>query len=580
MVITFNNVSFEYSNKKILDKASFSISDNEKIGVVGVNGTGKTTIIKLILGKEVPNSGEIIKSGGIIINCLNQEVDFDTEKSILDVVLEASSKEHVVDEYEAKTMLSKMGFDDYTINSKTLSGGEKKKVALAKVLVAYSDLLILDEPTNHLDASLIVWLEKYLIKYKGSILLVTHDRYFLERICKKMLELDYGKTYMYDANYSLYLELKAERLALEEASKRKLSNILKREREWINRGAEARSTKQKARKERYYELLQVKFNDRNQKMKFDSNETRLGKKLIEIKSGYKAFNNKVLFEDFSFVLKRNDCIGVVGNNGSGKSTLFKIIMGLESLDKGELIKGKTLNLGYFPQTLSLIDDNVRIIDYIEEERKAINTPNGVLTSAQFLESFLFDRNTHYMEVKTLSGGEKRRLQLIRVLSNNPNVLLLDEPTNDLDIYTLEILEDYLLEFNGPILVVSHDRYFLDKICNKLFIFDNGKIIESNEMYSDYLEKSLKTKQPKEERINKYLEKDKEKRELNSAKKEHKKLLEEIEILENNLNSISQDMEKETTDYLRIMDLQDKKTKIEKSIEEKLDRILILEELIN
>jgi len=579
MVVTFDNVSFKYLDKVILDKASFSLSNNEKIGVVGVNGSGKTTLIKLITGEEKDYDGTIIKSGGMIINCLPQEPKFENKK-ILDIIMEQSTPEHRIDEFEAKSMLNKFGFNDYDVTPVNFSGGMIKRLALAKVLISYSDLLILDEPTNHLDTDLIIYLEKYLIKYKGTILLVTHDRYFLERICNKMLEMDFGKTYMYDANYNLFLELKAERIERENAEKRKLSNILRVEKEWINRGAEARSTKQKARIERYNELKEIKFNNRENKMRFDSVSQRLGKKLIEIKNGSKSFDDNVLFTDFSFTLKRTDIIGVVGKNGSGKSTFFKILMGLENLTSGELIKGETLKIGYLSQHMELLDPEERIIDYIDEDRQVIETNDGAITSAQLLERFLFDRYTQYMKIKSLSGGEKRRLQLVKVFSSNPNILILDEPTNDLDVFTLEILEDYLINFNGPILTVSHDRFFLDKVCNKLFIFNNKKIEESNEMFSEYLENlDDSNNETKENKQLKYLLEDQKKKEYAKNKKEYQKLDLEIKELDENISNLNKELSTLTTDYLKMMELQKKINEKNAILEEKLQRFLELEELL-
>ncbi len=576
MVITFDNVEFEYTNKMILNKASFSFTDKDKIGIVGVNGSGKTTILKLIMGLEQPQNGEIIKSGGMIINYLPQEPVFDNSKNLLEIIMESSTKEHPVSDYEAKSMLSKMGFSDYSIKPTNFSGGERKRLALAKVLVPYSDILLLDEPTNHLDSDLIVWLEKYLIKYKKGILMVTHDRYFLERVTEKMLELDFAKTYMYDANYEKFLELKAERISLEEASKRKIKAILKRETEWIHRGAEARSTKQKGRINRYEELSKIEFNDRSETIKLDSVSTRLGKKTIEMIDGSKRFGDNILFKDFSFSLIKTDRIGVVGPNGCGKTTFFKILLGIENLSSGELIKGETLRIGYFSQHLELIDENIRIIDYIEENRKIVETNDGVITSAQLLEQFLFPREIHYTQVKTLSGGEKRRLQLIKVLSSNPNILIFDEPTNDLDLYTLEILEDYLLSFKGPILTVSHDRYFLDKVCNKLFIFENNNIHESNEMFSEYLEnKTFVNNIEIKENI-------KDNRKANklptSIRNEYNKLELEIPKLEDDISKLKDDLNKETTDYIKIMELNNKIEELNNELNVKMERFIELEEI--
>ena len=574
MVITFDNVSFKYIEKKILDRASFSITDNDKVGIVGLNGTGKTTILKLIMEIEKPNEGSIIKSGGMIINYLSQEPSFKKDISILDIIMSNSSEEHKIEEYEAKSILNRFGFSDYTISSNNLSGGEKKRLAIAEALITYSDILILDEPTNHLDSTLIMWLEKYLIKWKRGLIIVTHDRYFLQRVCNKILELDFGKTYLYDANYEKFLELKEERLKLEEASKRKLENILRREKEWISRGAEARSTKQKGRIKRYEELSKIEFNKREE-FEFSSNDTRLGKKLIEIKNGSKSFN-KLLFKDFNFILNRHDIIGIGGKNGSGKSTLFKILMSEEELDSGEIVRGTTLKIGYLPQELSVMPGNIRVIDYIEEIGKEIKTVDGYISASAFLENFLFDKDEQYSKIEMLSGGEKRRLQLISVLIENPNLLILDEPTNDLDIYTLELLEEYILNFKGPVLVVSHDRYFLDKICNKLLMFKNNRIIESNMMYSEYLNEFGIEDDSETKLINKY---DRKKDKLpTSIRNEIKRLEEEMPNLENDIKDIKEKLSYETVDYEKIMTYTEELNNLEKLLDDKTTRYLELLEI--
>lgn len=577
MVITFDNVSFKYIERKILDNASFSITDNDKIGLVGVNGTGKTTLLKLIMELEKPNSGEIIKSGGMIINYLEQDPIFDNDVSLLDIVMQASTKEHPINDYEAKSILSKLGLNDYDMYANTLSGGQRKRLALCKVLVSYCDLLILDEPTNHLDTELILWLEKYLIKFKKSLLMVTHDRYFLQRVCNKMLELDMGKTYMYEANYERFLELKAERIIQEDKYKRKIKSILKSEAEWMNRGVEARRTKSKSRIERFNELSKIEFNE-TKEMELSSISQRLGKKLISIKNGTKSFNDLELFKDFSFDLQRNDIIGIVGDNGAGKSTFFKIIMGIEKLSSGELVLGETLKIGYFSQHLELIDPEIRVIDYIKEQQSLIETLDGVISASDLLEQFMFPSELQYSKVKMLSGGEKRRLQLVRVLITNPNILLFDEPTNDLDLYTLEILENYLLSFKGPILVVSHDRYFLDKICNKLFIFDNKRIIESIKSFSEYLEENnSKNNNISANTNNNSGYKNKNKMPTN-LRNELQRLEDELPKLEEEVKALSNELKGQTTDFHKMMELQQKIDSLSNIINEKTDRYFELLEI--
>lgn len=574
MVITFDNVDFRYVERKILDKASFSISDSDKVGIVGVNGTGKTTLLKLILGIESPNSGTITKSGNMIINYLPQDPVFEKDIPLLDIVLSESTEAHPIKDYEAKSMLSKLGFDDPTICANNLSGGELKRLALCKVLVTYCDLLILDEPTNHLDSKLISWLEKYLIKWKHGLLMVTHDRYFLQRVCNKMMELDFGKIYVYEANYETFLELKAQRLALEESAKKKLKSILKKETEWLNRGVEARRTKSKSRIERFNELSKIEFNEHNS-MEFSSISTRLGKTLISMKNGKKSFGDLLLFDDFSFDIQRNDIIGIVGDNGVGKTTFFKILMGQEQLDSGELIIGETLKIGYFSQHLELIDPEIRTIDYIKEQQSLIETLDGTITASVLLENFLFTKELQYSKVKMLSGGEKRRLQLVKVLIQNPNVLIFDEPTNDLDLYTLEILEDYLLNFKGPVLLVSHDRYFLDKICNKLFVFENKRISETNLSFSEYIEASSKNIIATEKKTAEARNKNKLPASIRNS---ILKLEEEIPILENEILALQKSLSMQTTDFHKMMDLEKDISSKSQILDEKTEKYFELLEI--
>lgn len=573
MNITFDNVSFKYIERKILDSASFSIEDKDKIGIVGVNGTGKSTTLKLILGLEKPNSGDIIISGGMRINYLPQDPKFDDSKTLFDIVMESSTKDFPIKDYEASSILTKLGFNDINIKPVGFSGGELKRLAIAKVLVTPCDMLLLDEPTNHLDNELIMWLEKYLIKWKKGLLMVTHDRYFLQRICNKMMEIDYGKVYMYDANYDLFLELKEKRMLDEELYQKRIKSILTKEKEWLNRGVEARRTKSKSRIERFEKLSQIKFND-HKEYELSSVSTYLGKKILSFKNAYKAFD-KVLFKDFSFDLNRNDIVGVVGDNGSGKTTLFKIITGEEKLDSGELILGETLKIGYFSQHMELIDPEIRVIDYIKDEKSLIETLDGVITASTLLERFLFSKDLQYSKVKMLSGGEKRRLQLVKVLINNPNMLLFDEPTNDLDLYTLEVLEDYLMNFKGPVMVVSHDRYFLDKVCNKLLIFNNEYINESNDSFSEYLE-GIDNK-PLHNNSNNNDTRIKKKMPA-GLRNELNNLEVEIPKLEDRLKDIDLEIKGISTDYHKLMELEEEKSNLEKDIEIKTNRYFELLEI--
>ncbi len=574
MVISFDNVSFKYIEKMLLDHVSFSITDADKIGIVGVNGTGKSTLLKLILGEEKPISGAILQSGGIRINYLPQNPIFEEDVSLLNLVLEGSTKEHPIEEYEAKSILNKLGFTEYTLTTKYLSGGQKKRLALAKALLTYCDFLLLDEPTNHLDNEMILWLEKYLIKFKKGLLMVTHDRYFLQRACTKMLELDYGKVYVYEANYELFLKYKADRLANEQKAQSKLKSILRKEAEWMHRGVEARRTKSKSRIERFEQLSEISFQI-SKEMTFSSKETYLGKTIIEIKNGSKFFNDLCLFQNFNLSLKRNDIIGIVGDNGAGKTTLFKILIGEEKLSEGELKLGETLNIGYFSQSEDWMNPDIRVIDYIKEEQAIIETLDGTISASELLERFLFDSEAQYSKIKMLSGGEKRRLQLVKVLMRNPNVLLLDEPTNDLDIYTIEILEDYIQSFKGPVLVVSHDRYFLDKICNQLLVYQDHTIRPYLQSFSEFLEYNQKEKNSIA--ISKKI-KPKDNKFPAKLRNELAKLEENIKTYETQLQKIKEELSLTSTDYVKLMELEAEKNEIELQLDTAIIRVLELEEI--
>lgn len=572
MVITFKDVSFRYTDKNLLDKVSFSITDQDKTGLVGLNGTGKSTLIKLIEDEIRPQSGEIIKSGNMIISYLEQEPDIPLNTKLLDYVMKNNYKDHKVNDYEAKSMLTKLKLDPESLTN-NLSGGQRKRLALAKCLVTYCDFLILDEPTNHLDNDMILYLEKYLQRYNHGLFMVTHDRYFLERVCNNMLELDNGHIYTYKANYSEFLNLKALRLEREEKAEKKLKRLLKNELEWIHRGVEARRTKQKYRIERFNELSKIKFSERKG-FEFDSVSKYLGKTIIEIKNGSKSFGDKVIFKNFNLNVLRTARIGIVGDNGAGKTTLFKIIMQQESLDSGELILGETLRIGYFSQHFDAIDENIRVIDYVKEVSSTIETLEGTVTASSLLERFLFDANLQYTMVKSLSGGQRRRLQLVRVLAANPNVLILDEPTNDLDIETLEVLEDYIDSFMGPVLCVSHDRYFLDKVCDELLYYKNGEINSYMGSFSEFIASDLGTPSQAISKNQGYKNEhkmtSKEKNELYDLEQELPKLDEKMEGLRKELASY-------TTEYTLMMDVQKKIDELDTEILTKTERYFELME---
>ena len=562
MIIDFKDVSFSYTDKPILDEVNFTLTDNDKTGLVGVNGTGKSTILKLIIGDEKEKSGQIIKSGNMIISYLSQDPYIKEGQTFLEYVMSSSSKEHPVLEYEANSAITKMKLDPSRIVN-NLSGGEKKRLALAKTLVTYCDFLLLDEPTNHLDNDMIIYLEKYLERFKHGLLMVTHDRYFLEKCCDTMFELDNGKIYSYKANYSRFLELKAERLQNQSKVESKLKKYLAQELEWLHRGVEARRTKSKSRIERYEELSKTKFS-KEKSFEFSSINTYLGKNIIQIKNASKGYNGKTLFKDFNLDVLRTDHIGIVGDNGCGKSTLFKTIMGLEKLDSGEIKLGETLNIGYFSQHFDSMDPDMNVLKYIEKDSNRIETLDGVMSAKTLLNRFLFDDELLYTPIRSLSGGEKRRLQLVKVLSKNPNVLILDEPTNDLDIYTIEILEQYIDSFIGPVLCVSHDRYFLDHIADKILYFNQGYINYYQGSFSEFLELNLKASTDCE---TKSTYKPKHTSPPSKLKRQIEETEKKMKELEDKMDELDVILKSNPSDYQILVDAQKEKDKISLEYEE-------------
>lgn len=578
MLVTFNDVSFKYIDKVLLNKVNFTINETDKIGLLGVNGTGKSTLLKLLVNELEPTSGIIYKKNNIKIAYLPQDTNFVLENTILEEIARIT-KTKEDEAFNMKSILNKLGLNDHTRKLKELSGGEKKRLALACTLMIPADLIILDEPTNHLDIWMINWLEKFLVKFNKAVLLVTHDRYFLERITKKIMELEFGNIHLYDGNYQTFLSEKVIRLEMLKASERKLTSILKKEEKWIQMNPQARSTKSKERIERFEKLnvdLKTVSNiikENETTISLDSAKTRIGKKTIIIKDLKKEYNGNVLFENFSYMLRRFDRLGIIGKNGAGKTTLFKSILGLIQPDFGTIEVGETINVGYFSQGNEEFDENMRIIDFIKEKGEYIETTEGVLSASQFLENYLFSKTQQYMPIKSLSGGEKRRLKLVSILIQNPNVLFLDEPTNDLDIYTLEILEDYLEQFKGAIVVVSHDRYFLDKICDHFIYFDNGNIFERNGFVSDYMKdvESIKqTVKVKAEPTNQI-------KFTSSMKKEYEHIEENIIELEEKIKKLEQEKILCGSDYQKLIDINTEQEKLNKEIEEKIARWEYLEE---
>jgi len=579
MILSLNHVSLRYVLRPILDDVSFVVNENEKWGVVGLNGAGKSTLMKVLAQKLKPDSGEVSLVPGFRISYCAQDFEFHEEDTIFEAVVKSLDKKDDIQEFEIKSILNKLKLTDYSMKIKTCSGGQKKRVALAASLIKPADLYLLDEPTNHLDQEMILWLEKFLIRMNKSLVLVTHDRYFLNRITNHMVEIDRGHLYMVDGNYTDYLEQKELRQQQAMASERKRQNFLRTEIEWIRRGAQARSTKSKDRIARFEKIQAMEGIKHTQKLEMDSVTTRLGRKTIEINHISKRYGNQVLIHDFSYLVQRHDRIGIIGNNGSGKTTLLKMIMNEVATDEGTIIIGDTVKIGYFAQDSSLMNPQVRVIDYLREFGETVTTANKeVITASQMLERFLFSKDEQYTLIKNCSGGQKRRLYLLSILIQAPNILLLDEPTNDLDTETLTILEEYLETFSGAVLAVSHDRYFLDKTCDKLFIFEDSNIRILTMDYSTYLE-SMENNKPETPVAKKSIETKpisaKTKLSYNE-KKELEQLEKELPILEKNIEEIHSALEN-TTEFSLIQTLSKELEIKNRKIEEKTERWMELSE---
>lgn len=581
MLITAEHITKHQNVKEILMDANFTIEDKDKIALIGINGTGKTTLLKILTGEEQIESGTILKKNGLRISYLPQEPVFDEEETILHQIL---SMDKDIQEFEAKSILGKLGIQDVNQKVNVLSGGQRKRVALAKALLKPCDLLLLDEPTNHLDNTMIEWLENYLKKFSKAIFMVTHDRYFLERVCTKMIEIDRGVLYSYDANYSSYLEMKEERMRIAQAQEKKRKSILKKELEWVRAGVQARGTKSKERLDRFYQMSAMEDVKADGNVTLDTLTSRLGKKTIEIHEISKAFDGKALFHDFSYQMKRNDRIGIIGPNGCGKSTLLHILAKELTPDHGEVIHGETVKIAYFKQGHEDMDPSMRVLDYIKETSNAIETAEGTYSASQMLERFLFDSKQQYANIGRLSGGEKRRLYLLKVLMGAPNILFLDEPTNDLDIATLQILEDYLDAFNGALIVVSHDRYFLDRICDALFIFQaDGEIKSFIGGYSAYMELSVINQIKDNGKISETKQENKTMQTLRMSSKEKKELEhmdEEMDKIQHSIDDIDQEMEKCAMDFVKLNSLSEQRSSLESKLEELMERWEYLSEKQN
>lgn len=490
-LITIEHLTKSYTERLLFDDTAFSINEGEKVGLIGINGTGKSTLLKIVAGLEEPDDGSVVRRRNLYIRYLPQIPVFTAWDTVLDAIVRDnqdephfSSREEI--EASAKNILTRLGIYDFDEKVEHLSGGQRKRVALTSVLLSTADLLILDEPTNHLDSEMADWLEEYLKKFRGALLMITHDRYFLDSVTNRIVELDKGKLYSYQTNYEGFVKLKAERIDMAVASERKRQTILRTELAWMQRGARARSTKQKAHIQRYEALRDMDAPEFDKEVEMESISSRLGRTTVEVKDLCKAYGNKVLLKNFTYIFLKNDRVGIIGPNGSGKSTLMKMIAGWVQPDSGTIEIGQTVKIGYFSQENEAMDENLKVIDYIRNVAEYVQTKDGSISASQMLERFLFPGSVQYTTISRLSGGEKRRLYLLRILMDAPNVLLLDEPTNDLDIRTLTILEDYLDSFQGIVITVSHDRYFLDRMVRRIFAFEgDGNVVQYEGGFTDY-----------------------------------------------------------------------------------------------
>ena len=629
-LITLENISKSYSEKILANNISLGINEGEKIGLIGVNGTGKSSFLKIVAGVEEPDEGTVTKGNRVRIEYLAQTPDYDDNATVLEQVFKGNSEEmRILREYEellekidkgevkendserliklhgkidalnlwdmeseAKNVLTKLGITNFEEKVGNLSGGQKKRIMLAAALITPCELLILDEPTNHLDNETISWLEEYLNSRKGALLMITHDRYFLDRVTNRILELDRGRLFSYDGNYSVFLEKKMERIAIEKASEEKRQNLMRKELAWVRRGAKARTTKQKARLQRFDELVNQEGFIENENIEISVMGTRLGKKIIEIEHLNKSFGDKKIVDDFNYIVLRSDRIGIVGPNGIGKSTLMGMIEGKVKPDSGEIIKGETVKIACFSQEDTHMHPEMRAIDYIKEAGEYLQTATGErITASQMCEKFLFDGTLQWTMIGMLSGGERRRLHLLRVLMEAPNVLLLDEPTNDLDIETLNRLEDYLDDFGGVVITVSHDRYFLDRVCNKIFSYKgNGKIDIYTGNYGDYLlskeEEAVNNKEKevavdknkKESSVDKNKNKGKVLKFSFKEQREFETIDEEIMTFEEKIEELDSLMAKHASEYGRLQELIEEKANVEEELAFKYERWEYLNEL--
>ena len=602
-VINIEHVSKIYGDKTILKDASCGIQEGEKIGIIGINGTGKSTLLRMIVGEEETDQGNIIRQRGIRIAYLAQNPDFPEEQSVLAYVASGKRQEDWNAESNAKMILNRLGISDYEAKLEQISGGQKKRAALARILMEPSDVLILDEPTNHLDEEMVMWLEDYLRKYRGIVIMVTHDRYFLDKVTNRILEISHGTIYSYEANYTHFLELKAQREEMELASERKRQSILRIEMEWAKRGCRARSTKQRARLERLEALKNGTAPLLDKTVEMDSVTTRMGKKTIELHHVSKSYGDKVIVRDFDYIVLRGQRLGIIGPNGCGKTTLMKMLAGQVEPDQGFVETGETIHIGYFAQDEPDMDENQRVIDYVKDIAEYVMTSEGRISASQMLERFLFAPDLQYMPISKLSGGEKRRLYLLSVLVSGCNVILLDEPGNNLDIPTLTILEDYLNSFTGIVITVSHDRYFLDNVVDRIFAFEgNGCLKQYEGGYTEYLEakqrlqsgagnekqdstegkgksRSHPVKDMEENRTKSWKQNRPQKLKFTfNEQREYETIDDDIAALEEKIGDLDDQMMKNATNSARLSELTVLKEEAEQALEEKMNRWVYLNEL--
>ncbi|MBP3678375.1 MAG: ABC-F family ATP-binding cassette domain-containing protein [Agathobacter sp.] len=606
-IINVENITKVYTERELFSKASFYVQEREKIGIVGINGTGKSTLLKIVAGLEEPDEGSVIRANHVVINFLPQTPEFESSKSVLDNVMDKIITTDMDEahrwsmESEAKSLMLKFGIADFTQKCGELSGGQKKRLALVAAILKPCDVLIMDEPTNHLDYDMIEWLEDFLRNWRGALIMVTHDRYFLDSVCNRIVEVDRGSIYSYDTNYSGFLALKAQREEYARASERKRQSILRKEIEWMQRGARARSTKQKAHIQRYEALRDQEGIKEVQKLEMSSLSTRLGRSTIEINNVSKSYGDIVCVKDFTYILLKGDRIGFVGKNGCGKTTLMKMMAGFLEPDSGTIEVGQTVKIGYYGQEIVFPNPNERVIDYIKDTAEYVRTEDGLVSASSMLERFLFPAEQQYSPICKLSGGEKRRLNLLRVLMEAPNVMILDEPTNDLDTETLAILEDYLDNYDGIVVTVSHDRYFLDRIAKRIFAFEGyGKITQYEGGYTDYMNKrpqeqnemssvGLKTgavsnssqnssgAEPKQDSRDTWGHQKKLKFTF-KEQKEYETIEADIEKLENEIAQLDTEILKNATNFGKLNALSQEKEAKEELLMEKMERWEYLEDL--